>query len=146
MTSLHAEPLTTCDVIILPVTSLAHCVNARLLQLSRHVERSASHVAATSGFPGHTQWTLDAHSLRPPGTQRQSDIQVRQVSAVADETARRAASRPTCCKQRWMLRGEIKKIGQAGLNQRSESFAWKCVGKIRGKITQFITISAVEAL
>jgi len=58
VTSSHAEPLTRCDVIILPMTSLAHCVKARSLQLSRHVERSVSHDAGISRFPGHTQSVL----------------------------------------------------------------------------------------
>jgi len=31
-------------------------------------------------------------------------LRIEQVSAVADEPARRAAPRQTCCKQRWTVR------------------------------------------
>jgi len=54
----------------------------------------------------------NSHTLKHNGSQKlqpkldtitQSVLCSKQVSAVADEHARRAASRQTCCKQRWTL-------------------------------------------
>jgi len=54
----------------------------------------------------------NSHTLKHNGSQKlqpkldtitQSVLCSKQVSAVADEHARRAAPRQTCCKQRWTL-------------------------------------------
>jgi len=75
----------------------------------------------------------------PARTGRESE----QVSAVADEPARRAASRQTCCKQKWTL--TVINLGSTQVDNVCDGRRFRVIASDLSKVANFNTPPAFGA-